>query len=540
MSIEDNAIKLGEERRKRGLPPEDGRPIIRIMPGQLPQQVEQAEQALIDANNGLYCYGDRLVHIEWDMIRVSGGGTANALRLFESNAANVRERLEKAARFEKWDKRSNIFVVCSCPDEIATTLLARGAWKLPPLLGAVTAPTMRPDGSIIDVPGYDKATAIVFNPHGVVFPTVCSQPSREEALKALAGIERILRGFTFVTPADKAVALSAIITAVVRRAMPVAPMHAFSSPMPGSGKSMLVDIASVIATGWRAAVMSADDDRGNNVELDKRLASALLMGHAIVSIDNMDRPLSGGFLCQCLSQHLMTIRIFSTLTDRIAPNTIMYYATGNNLLVMNDATRRVLVCNVNPNVERPELRHFNFKPVSMALRARPKLVAKCLTIIRAYLSSGDRVSCPELGGYEEWTRLVRSPLIWLGQADPASVIEKVRAGDPALSRTRAVIEAWERVIGRRDVRVRDVIKEANKAAEFGEQDADYYVNMDLHDALRGIAQGSGKEDINPDKLGHWLRKHLNTVITLGSAAYRFAQEEVSDSHGQKWRLERPV
>ena len=47
----------------------------------------------------------------------------------------------------------------------------------------------------------------------------------------------------------RAVALSALITPVVRGALAVAPMHAFEAKVPGSGKSFLTDTVSVIATG---------------------------------------------------------------------------------------------------------------------------------------------------------------------------------------------------------------------------------------------------------------------------------------------------
>ena len=46
---------------------------------------------------------------------------------------------------------------------VATALLARaGAWRFNSIIGVVTAPTLRPDGSVIDRPGYDPATGLLF------------------------------------------------------------------------------------------------------------------------------------------------------------------------------------------------------------------------------------------------------------------------------------------------------------------------------------------------------------------------------------------
>jgi putative DNA primase/helicase len=69
--------------------------------------------------------------------------------------------------------------------------------------------------------------------------------------------------------------LSAILTALVRRSLPTAPMHAFRSPVAGSGKSTLVDIASAISTGHEAGVIAQGK---SDEETEKRLGSALLAG----------------------------------------------------------------------------------------------------------------------------------------------------------------------------------------------------------------------------------------------------------------------
>jgi len=152
MSVEKEAIDLGEHRRRRGgAPPiDDPRPVITCRRGQLRRQIDEAEAALVKANDGLYRYGERLVHVEWDVIKVAGGDTSQRLASVRSHVVNIMMRLEGAARFEKWNVRNNDFVTCSCPEKVARGLLDLGSWKLPPLLGVVTAPTLRPDGSVID------------------------------------------------------------------------------------------------------------------------------------------------------------------------------------------------------------------------------------------------------------------------------------------------------------------------------------------------------------------------------------------------------
>ena len=83
--------------------------------------------------------------------------------------------------------------------------------------------------------------------------------------------------------------------------MSAAPLHAFSAPVAGSGKSKLVNLAAILATGHYAPVtaLSGSPDEG-----EKRLSSSMLAGDAVIALDNIERPLGGEFLCQLLTETL--------------------------------------------------------------------------------------------------------------------------------------------------------------------------------------------------------------------------------------------
>src|SRR3546814_10907537 len=68
-------------------------------------------------------------------------------------------------------------------------------------------------------------------------------PTRDDAEQALAELGDLLREMQFVGAADKAVALSLIVSAVVRGALAHIPLHLIKAPSIGSGKSFLVDLA---------------------------------------------------------------------------------------------------------------------------------------------------------------------------------------------------------------------------------------------------------------------------------------------------------
>ncbi len=71
----------------------------------------------------------------------------------------------------------------------------------------------------------------------VGLPTIPQRPTRRDALAALDVLEALLTEFPFSEPASHSVALSALITTVIRGALSVAPLHAISAPVAGSGKT---------------------------------------------------------------------------------------------------------------------------------------------------------------------------------------------------------------------------------------------------------------------------------------------------------------
>src|SRR5262249_33311262 len=138
-----------------------------------------------------------------------------------------------------------------------------------------------------------------------ILPSVPSKPTKDDAIAALNLLNGLIREFPFVGEVDKAVALSGLITPIVRGMMPVAPLHLFHAPEAGTGKSYLMDIISTICTGRICPAVSAGLEP---VEFDKKLTSALLGGYLIVSIDNVNGELGGDLLCQAVERRLVQLR----------------------------------------------------------------------------------------------------------------------------------------------------------------------------------------------------------------------------------------
>ena len=95
--------------------------------------------------------------------------------------------------------------------------------------------------------------------------------------------------------------------------------------------------------------------------------------------------------------------------------------------------RRTLVCQLDAKLERPELRSFKFNPIERVLEKPGTYIAAAITIARAYMAAGrPKATTVPLVGFDGWSKVVREPLIWLGEQDPVSSMEAARAADPSV------------------------------------------------------------------------------------------------------------
>src|SRR5262249_59394913 len=64
------------------------------------------------------------------------------------------------------------------------------------------------------------------------------------------------------------------------------------------------------------------------------------------------------------------------------------------------------------------------------------------TVMRAYLAAGAPEVCGPFGSYAEWSTMVRSPLIWLGEPDPVASVDTTQADDAELAELREWFILW--------------------------------------------------------------------------------------------------
>ncbi len=514
MSDDPKVLELAQYQRKKRSPPPppyDG-PLetIRIRAGEIERTVNQSEVALIKAKRGLYQRADAIVAVALSPAKAAHGREISTLRIVERSDHALLEDLSVSAHFERYDKRAEAHVTADPPMWIVPTLRGRaGRLKLPILSGVISAPTLRADGSVLSAAGYDEKTGLVLEPRGATFPEIPERPTRAEAEHAFERLGNLLSTFPFEEECHRSVALSAILTLCVRPSLPTAPMHAFSAPVAGSGKTKLVDCASMIALGHEAPVISPG---ATEEEFEKRLGAALLAGAQIVAIDNVSdgKPLAGDLLCQMLSQTVVAPRILGRSEAPSVSTACFVAATGNNLVVRGDLTRRTLMCRLDPHMERPETRVFEWDPLDLAKARRPEYVAAALTVMRAWSVAGMPGAPPALGSFEAWSTLVRGALIWMGAADPVESMCGLREADPVLEETRAVMSQWQEVLRCERVTVAGVIRRASETRSDSYGGKPELVHAEFHDALMTVAGRGGA--ISGRSLGKWLQARADRIV----------------------------
>lgn len=484
-----------------------GRRVIRHDPGRLPEILDQIGLALAEQCTNLFSYTGRLVRV-YPAPETSGAGMyrpRGALVLHPVDAAHLTELATTAALHERYDARSEAYKPCDCPRRVADAYLARGSWpELRELSGFIETPTVTPDARLIDAPGYDHGTGLFLafaSMPGWSPPP--ARPPRTQAQEALDVLLDLMHEFPFVADEDRAAVVAGILTALLRRVLPAAPMVAVTAPTPGTGKTLIAETFAVIATGRRASVLSLGHD---DAEFEKRLAGVLLAGDAAVALDNIERPLKGDLLCQVATQQFVRLRPLGASGMMTIPTHALIVATGNNLSIVGDLKRRVALIRLDAGTERPETRPFTRDHLADVFARRGEVIRAALTLPLAYLAAGAPAieGLYPLGGFEQWDRMVRRPLVWLGLPDPLKASESLREQDPDLEAMRLLLDSWHTAFGDEPVTAAAVVAAGMEYRPV----ADSYAHPELREALRLVC----REKLESGRLGYWLRRHQDRIV----------------------------
>ncbi|QJD30183.1 PriCT-2 domain-containing protein [Methylococcus geothermalis] len=478
---------------------------IALVAHRLPEIINEMNEALLRSGAEIFERGGGVVHtFRTEKLRQLQGGAhlpEGSLVIEAVSPELLRLVATRDAVFVKYDARIGGWKRTDCPIQVARTFIeANGLRRLRPLRGVASCPLLRPDGSIVCEPGYDLQTGLYLSwDLGEIKPDRAG--GLFAALKARELLEEMLSEFPFVGEVDRAVALAGILTAVMRPLLPSAPMIGVDASTPGTGKTTLVDVFGLVALGQPVPAITLAG--ANEEECEKRLGALLLSGVGALNLDNLSRPLQSDLLCQILTAASIRLRILGVSRAPSVSTSVFVAATGNNLCLVGDLSRRALVCRLDAGCERPDQRVFARNIGDYILERRKALVEAALTIVGNYQAAGrPDVGTAPFGSFDTWSETIRNALIWAGAADPCESRARIEELDPVRGELADVLPLWFARWRGEAVQVRDVIESAGLSQ-----------NDELRDVLLAIAANRrDPRQIDSRRLGHWLRRYRGRVV----------------------------
>lgn len=406
---------------------------------------------------------------------------------------------------------------------------------LRPLAGITHTPMVRPDGSVLERPGYDPDTRFLFLPGpGVNVPSVPEEPSREDVLTALTWLDDMTAGFPWDGADDRANYYGLLLTPMLRLITPPAyKMFGIGAHQPGSGKTLLADVARIIHGGVLRSEMPQDE-----AEVGKMTTSLLATTSApVVHIDNVTGVLRSAKLAGLLTADgELQERELGKSTNLTFTNDRVWVVTGNNLSLGGDLIRRTIIIQIDPNMANPETRSFEIKDLKgWAAENRNRLLWSLLVMIRAWVAAGrplaDRKQSDSFATWEASVAGILEVCDVPGQFDAMSGQRAAVGGDDdGLSQILEKVWGWH---GERSWSVAEVLSDTHHT-ELGDMVAesrDWLPSSVLDKLARSEAAGR-------KSFGHWLRNRRGRWVAGSDGRSYVIREAEIDRLGARWRIER--
>lgn len=377
-------------------------------------------------------------------------------------ATSLKGRLDRVADFVKvtWKKGEGgeperVTTPTRPPADVPPDILTQTELPFPTLEGIVHAPVFLPDGALLAEDGYSPEHGLLLRLRGL--SGLRADLPVDEALGLLG---TVYGDFPFTETAGSAHTLAMTLQPFVRPLIfGATPMYLIDAPARGTGKGLLAEVANLIPLGYFAPTMSQPRDSD---ETEKRITSVLLEARPVVFWDNVTR-LGSEPLHAALTSQTWHGRILGKSETVTVPNRAVWLASGNNVELSDEMTRRVIPIRLDAGVERPEERTgFTIKDLPGYVRERrSELVSACLSLVQVWVDEGMPHGKATLGRYDSWAGVLGGILEVAGVPGFLSGRERLHTeADKETTEWAALCEAWWSSYGERPVTAKDVFEVA--------------------------------------------------------------------------------
>jgi hypothetical protein len=330
---------------------------------------------------------------------------------------------------------------------------------LPVLRRIITTPVLRTDGTLLQTPGYDRATGMLLASNRHLDP-VPEHPTPEQVAAArefLLG--RFLADFPWRSPADRANYLGLLATPIIRPfTRSLSPFGVIEATMPGSGKTILTGCVGLLV-GQRVLTWAEGEE-----ELRKQITTVLADQTGVVVFDNLEEGtvINSAVLARLLTERTWTDRRLGSNSAATVPNDRLWLATGNNLRVGGDIASRSVWVRLDPDCPRPEARTgftipnldtWILDPVNQAVVLRHLLV-----LILDWTAAGAPIATglPAMRQFTRWAQYVGGFLEHHGVVGFLGNLAEAQELDEDAADWRAFLLHWRSIFADRRVQAKDL------------------------------------------------------------------------------------
>jgi len=366
--------------------------LIDVSIDELPKANAECWKAIEEQNNppNLFLHGEGMVRIRYDY-------HDDALIADDLNVKVLRHELSQIADWQRStvnEKTGKVKIMETKPPNILVEdVLCSRVLPLPRLHRVVSVPVFASDGKLLTTPGYNQSSGVIYAPpRGYKSLPIPDKITSSDLDRAKELIEEVLEDFPFSAndagdSADHDNAIALFLLPFARDLIDgPTPLHLIEASMAGSGKGLLGSALLYPGMGKIfGSPQPAEDD-----ELRKLVTSQIVACKPVIYLDNINRPIVSAELCAALTMELWDDRVLGSSRTANAKVRAIWLATGNNVTMSTEITRRVVRIRLAPQTDRPEERTgFAHEDLMKWIEDnRPELVQAAHIIIKHALQQG--------------------------------------------------------------------------------------------------------------------------------------------------------
>lgn len=336
--------------------------------------------------------------------------------------------------------------VAAAPNkELIKAMVAGVDTTLPTIEGVSSVPMFLATGVLFAQNGYSPELRIQFYGMGGLGTRGTTAPTKDAAIDAVRYLrEEVYGNFPFAGEDEFAHVLATLLLPFVRSLIKGAtPIHLIEANGPGSGKTLLAEVNTAIATGTIPGLIAP---AGSEEEMRKRITSFMSEGHVNIILDNVSKEINSGVLASAITGEKWQDRPLYGNRIITLPNKATWQITANNPRLSLEVARRCIRIRLLGN-ERPwerqegAYRHPNL--LAWVLEHRGELINHVCSIVQYWFSQACPRSSKILGSFESWSNIIGGILQVTGvEGYLANCQDLYAESDPNSQEWEEAVEYW--------------------------------------------------------------------------------------------------